>query len=52
MTLPHEGEVSADIAATFRTELETMEALHRSVVDMMAVGSWTIGKRGAVGFGV
>jgi len=46
MSLPHEAEVVADIAAKYRTELDAMAGLHDAVVGMMSAGSWTIGKVG------
>ena len=49
MALPHEAEAIADISRTFAAELEAMTRLHNAVVDMMSVGSWTIGKRGIDG---
>lgn len=46
MTLPHEVEVIADIAAKFRTELDAMTELHNAVIGMMSNGSWTYSKPG------
>src|ERR1700688_420863 len=46
MTLPHEAEVMADIAARYRAELDAMTGLHDAVVAMMSAGSWTIRRRG------
>ena len=46
MSLPHEGEVQADIATEYRAELDAMTALHDTVVRIMSVGSWTVPKRG------
>jgi hypothetical protein len=46
MTLPREGEVSADIGRRYRAELDAMERLHDAVVTMMTAESWTIGRRG------
>src|SRR2546427_6206506 len=47
--LPHEAEVTAEIAAKYRVQLDAMAGLHNAVVAMITAGSWTIGKRGQVG---
>lgn len=46
MSLPHEAEVIADIAAKYRSELDAMAGLHDAVIGMMSVGSWTIAEVG------
>ena len=42
MTLPYETEVSTEIAAKHRVQLDAMTKLHDAVVVMMSAGSWTI----------
>ncbi len=44
MTLPHETEVTREIAVKYRTQLDAMTSLHDAVVAMMSAGSWTIQK--------
>ena len=44
--LPHELEVTAEIATRYRAQLEAMTGLHDAVVAMMSAGSWTFTKRG------
>ena len=46
MSLPHEADIFADIATSYRNELVAMTGLHDAVVSMMSAGSWTIRKRG------
>jgi hypothetical protein len=41
MTLPHETEVTDEIAAKYRVQLDAMTKLHDAVVAMMSAGSWT-----------
>jgi hypothetical protein len=42
--LPQETEVHAEIARTYRTQLDAMAALHNAVMNMMTAGAWTIQK--------
>jgi uncharacterized protein DUF5677 len=44
--LPHEAEVTAEIANKYRAQLDAMTALHEAVVGMLTVGSWKISKPG------
>ncbi len=45
MTLPHETEVTTQIAAKHRVQLQAMTELHDTVVVVMSAGSWTIQKK-------
>jgi len=45
MTLPHETEVSTEIAAKYYVQLDAMTRLHDAVVAMLSAGSWTIQKK-------
>lgn len=42
MTLPHETEVTDELSAKHRVQLDAMAKLHDAVVAMMSAGSWTI----------
>ena len=42
--LPHEAEVQAEIATTYRVQSDAMTALHNAVVSIMTAGSWTISR--------
>ena len=44
--LPHEAEVTAEIATKYRTQLDAITALHDAVMSMLTADSWTIGKPG------
>jgi uncharacterized protein (DUF1778 family) len=43
--LPHEAEVTAEIAKKYRVQLDAMMALHDAVVSMMTAGSWKLDLR-------
>src|SRR6266571_4924342 len=42
MALPHETEVTTEIAAKYRVQLDAMTQLHDAIVAMTSAGSWTI----------
>jgi hypothetical protein len=42
--LPHEAEVTTEIAKKYRVQLDAMTALHDAVVSMMTAGCWTVSK--------
>ena len=42
--LPHEVDVTAGIATSYRVQLAAMAALHAAVVSMMTAGSWKVSK--------
>lgn len=44
--LPHEAEVTTEIATKYRDQLRAMTALHDAVISMLTVDSWKIGKPG------
>lgn len=44
--LPHEAEVTAEIATKYRAQLDAMAALHDATIGMLKVGAWKPSKPG------